>query len=55
MQLDRQLCLLPAGQALTEDLEDRFDSLIKDFHFAFVNKTYRLWARGTAMNCIVNT
>ncbi len=39
MRLDRQLRLLPARQAPTEDLEDQFDSLIKDFHFAFVNMT----------------
>lgn len=39
MQLGRQLRLLPACQAPTEDLEDQFDSLIKDFHFAFVNMT----------------
>lgn len=39
MQLDGQLCLLPACQALTADPEDQFDSLIKDFHFAFVNMT----------------
>ena len=28
----RQLRLLPACQAPAEDLEDQFDSLIKDFH-----------------------
>lgn len=39
MQPDRQLRLLPACQALTENLEDQFDSLIKDFHFAFVSVT----------------
>lgn len=39
MHPDRQLRLLPACQALAEDLEDQFDSLIKDFHFAFVNMT----------------
>lgn len=39
MQLDRQLCPPPACKAPTEDREDQFDSLIKDFHFAFVNMT----------------
>lgn len=40
MQPDRQLRLLPACQAPTENLEDQFDSLIKDFHFAFVSVTW---------------
>lgn len=39
MQLDRQLRVLPARQAPAEELRDQFDSLIKDFHFAFVNMT----------------
>lgn len=30
-KLSGQLCLLPACQALTEHIEDWFDSLIKDF------------------------
>lgn len=39
MQADRQLPLPPACQALLEDCGDQFDSLIKDFHPAFVGVT----------------
>lgn len=45
MQLDKQLRLPPACQALTENLQDQFDSLVKDFHFAFVSMTYSVCQR----------
>lgn len=39
MQADRQLPVPAACQALAEDCGDQFDSLIKDFHWAFVGAT----------------
>lgn len=53
-QLIRQLRLLPACQAVTENLQDQFDSLIKDFHWLLLTQT-RLRARGTTIKHNVNT
>lgn len=53
MQADRQLPPPPACQALPEDCGDQFDSLIKDFHSAFVSAT-RVWAEGRQWNGMEN-
>lgn len=53
MQPVRQLRLLPACQALTEDCGgDQFDSLIKDFHSAFVDTTQAVRRRHGSRNVV---